>query len=160
MVKLYENALDRFFLHQKKCVLKRDFFIKTFQIVPEFSVHFSGKLAGLVTSSRNDYLKVEASELLKYTFLLADKGDADLQGKLKKAVKKDAKSFNDYLLKLIDGFPGKGKHLLTALKCLSKVAYIGDTLKVSIWDKKHLKKFLEALQDFKSKDPRNCGFLP
>ena len=62
---LYGAALDRFFVHQKKCILKREFFISAFKIMPEGLGGLRPKLTEYAANARNDFLKSKASELLK-----------------------------------------------------------------------------------------------
>ena len=159
IVKVYGIALDRFFVHQKKCVLKRDFFVKSSQSIPECGVQYVAKLASLVSSSRNDYLKVEASELMRHAFSLADKGSQEVKEKLQQCISKDKAVFTNYLANILSDFPSTGKPLLTALKSLNKIAFLGEKMKLSIWDKKHKKEFLEKLQDYKAKDSKNIGLI-
>jgi len=62
---LYGAALDRFFVHQKKCILKREFFISAFKIMPEGLGGLRPKLTEYAANARNDFLKSKANELLK-----------------------------------------------------------------------------------------------
>ena len=64
VAKLYEVALERYFVHQKKCILKREFFTRSFQNLPNLGGELAPKLKGYSESARNAFLKKEAEALL------------------------------------------------------------------------------------------------
>ena len=50
---------------KNQCVLKRDFFVRSFQILPSLSDKMETKLEGFAANARNKFLKREAQALLK-----------------------------------------------------------------------------------------------
>ena len=143
-------SLQRYFTHQKSIVLKRKFYLKCFEIMPNFGIESIGILAENAKSARKDYLKCESTELLASIFTPGTCRTDDLREDLQLTCQRSEKALGELLSSILSTAIVESKYFLASLRCISRIASQGIQMKIKIWKADDIDNFINKLEKLKS----------